>query len=121
MADGLGNGIQALAGVASNERKAGLRVALWIGAALALFQNLFGAGEGVALGVDQPLDIQGQFHIAAAIKPLASTALVGLELRKLRFPESQDVGFDFADARHVPNFEIEAVGDRGRIEGALLG
>jgi hypothetical protein len=71
--------------------------------------------------VDQPLDFQGQFHIAAAVKPLAGSALVGFELGKLRLPEAQDIGFDAADARHIANLEVEAVGDRGRIEGALLG
>ena len=79
---------------------------------MGLFQSLTGAGEGVALGVDQVLDLQDQFNISAAIEPLTGSAFVGLELGKLRLPKAQDIGFEAADAGHIADLEVEAVGDR---------
>ena len=117
MADGRGNRILALAGVARRQRQTGL----WIAAAVHLFESLAGAGECVSLGMNQSLDLEGEFHIAAAVEPLAGAAFVGLELGELRLPESQDLGLDLADARDVANLEIETVRDRGRFEGALPG
>ena len=89
-------------------------------AAMALFQNLAGARKRIALSVDQLLDIQGQLNVAAAVEPLARAAFVGLELGKLRLPETQNIGFDATDASHVPNLEVEAVGDRWQVERSLL-
>ena len=43
-----------------------------------LAEGLAGAGERVSLGMDEALDFQQQFNIAAAVKALASSALVGL-------------------------------------------
>ena len=71
--------------------------------------------------MNQALDLQRQLDIAAAVKALASAALVGLELRKLRLPESQHIGLHVTDLGHIPNLEIKTVGDRGLVEGALLG
>ena len=121
MSDGCGDFILLLLSVAGQKRKLRLRVLPGVGPAVSLFQNLPCAGERVALGMHQVLDLQGQFHIAAAVKPLAGAALVGFELRKLRLPKTQDVGFQPADTRHIANLEVEAIGDRGRVEGALLG
>ena len=90
-------------------------------AALSLFQSLTGASECVALGMDQMLDLQSQLNIAAAVEPLAGSALVGFELRKLRLPKAQDIGFDATDAGDVANLEVEAVRDCGRFKGALWG
>src|ERR1039458_7400796 len=86
-----------------------------------MLQRLTRRSSDLALGVNQVLDLQCQLNIIAAIKPLAGAALVGLELRKLRLPKAQDIGFDAADARHIANFEVEAVGDQGRIGSAILG
>jgi len=77
-----------------------------------LFQSLAGARKRITLSVDQPFDFQGKFYVAFAIKPLSRAALVGLELRKLRLPEAQYIGFYFADARNIADFEIETVRDR---------
>ena len=99
----------------------GLRGWLRTGAAMDLLKHLACAGERVSLGVDQALDLQNQLDIAAAIKPLAGSALVGLELRKLRLPEAQDVGFELADAGHIANFEVETVGDCWRMIVTLVG
>jgi hypothetical protein len=75
--------------------------------------------------MNQALDLDGHLDIAAAIEPLAGSALVGLELRELGLPKTKDVSFDLADAGYVANFEIETVGDegqvRGRDESALCG
>jgi hypothetical protein len=86
-----------------------------------LIEGLAGTGDGIALGVDQALDVQYEFYVAAAIEALACSALVGLELGELGLPEAKDVGFEIADASYVTNLEIETVGDRGRVEGTLLG
>jgi hypothetical protein len=46
--------------------------------AAGLVKSLAGAGERVSLGVDQALDLKRRFDIAASVKPLAGSALVGL-------------------------------------------
>ena len=88
---------------------------------MSLLESLTGARERIALGVNQVLDLQGQLNITTAVKPLAGSAFVGFELGKLRLPKTQDIGFEAADAGHIANLEVEAVGDRGRIGGAILG
>jgi hypothetical protein len=74
LADCGGNGIQALAWVAFNQRQKRLRTPVTV----LLLKGLASAGERVALAVDQPLDLQRHFNVAAAIKPLAGSAFVGL-------------------------------------------
>jgi len=74
-----------------------LRVRLRTVLAMALLQGLACASERIALGVDQVLDLQGQLDVVTPIKPLAGSAFVGFQLRKLRLPKAQDIGFDFAD------------------------
>lgn len=88
-----------------------LRLRILLGAMLAvtLLKGLARARERIALEVDQVLNFQRQFDIVTAIKPLTSSALVGFELRKLRFPKTQHIGFDFADASDIANFEVETV------------
>ena len=88
---------------------------------MSLLQCLTRAGERIALGVDQVLDLQGQFNVMAAVEALAGAALFGFELGKLRLPKAQDIGFDAADASHIANLEVKAVGDYGRIRSAILG
>jgi hypothetical protein len=92
---------------------------VWIVAALGLLEDMAGTGEGEAFGVDEALDLKHELNVTAAIEPLAGAALVGLELGKLRFPEAQNVGFEAADAGDVANFEVETVGDRGRLESGF--
>ena len=79
------------------------------------------ARESVAFAVDEALDLESHLDIAPAVEALTGAALAGLELRKLRFPEPQDVGFDFADASYVANLEIETVRDSGLFVDALGG
>ncbi len=121
MGDGCDDALLALAGIAVKQGQLRLRVVLGILTAVSLLQDLAGSGERVTLGMHQVLDLQGQFHVAAAVEPLAGSALVGFELGKLRLPKAQDVGFHGADAGHIANLEVEAIGDRWRVEGALLG
>jgi hypothetical protein len=71
--------------------------------------------------VDETFDLKRHLDIAPAIEALAGAAFAWLELRKLRLPEPQDVGFDFADASYVANFEIETVWDSGLLLDALGG
>jgi len=113
-----------LVGALDQERQQGLMfllgVPLGTAAAVELPEGLAGTGERITLDVDQALDFQGQFDVRAAVKPLAGSTLIGLELGKLRLPETQNIGLDVADAGHVANFEVEAVGDRGRVEVAFF-
>jgi hypothetical protein len=115
-ADDGGSFVEALAGFTGSEREARLR----IGAAR-MAEGVTSAGQSVALAVDEALDLESHFDIAAAIEALACAAFAGLELRKLGFPEAKDVGFDFADASYVANFEIETVRDRRLFVDALGG
>ena len=98
-----------------------LRLRLGNAFAVALLQGLACARKRIALGVDQVLDLQSQLDIMTAIKPLAGAALVGFKLRELRLPKTQNIGFDLADAGHIANLEVEAVGDRGGIDDAIPG
>src|SRR5215469_11885095 len=54
------------------------------------FQRLAGTGDGVTLAMHQPLDLESEFNLAAAVQALAGAALVGLQLRELRLPETED-------------------------------
>ena len=79
------------------------------------------ARQGVAFAMDEALDLESHLDVASAIEALAGATLAGLELRELRLPEPQDIGFDFADASYVPNFEIETVRNSGLFVDALGG
>jgi hypothetical protein len=56
------------------------------------FEDLSGAGNGVALVIEEGLDAEDHLDIAAAIETLAGAAFVGLELGKFTLPEAKDVG-----------------------------
>ena len=55
------------------------------------------------------------------IETLAGSTLVGLELGKLSFPETKDVRFDSADSGYIPDLEVQAIRDVGRLDNALAG
>jgi hypothetical protein len=71
--------------------------------------------------VNKALDFEGQFDFAAPVEALAGSALVGLEMGKLSFPETKDVRFDSADAGYIPDLEIQAIRDVGRVDNAVAG
>jgi hypothetical protein len=126
VADHGGDGIAARIGSIGRKRQAGLGGAFVIvlrglSTAADLIEDLAGAGDGVSLGVDEALDLKNEFDFATAIETLAGAALVGLELGELGFPKAKDVGFEFADAGDVANFEVETVGDCRGMEGAFVG
>ena len=134
MGDGRGDSFQCLAGerlggVGTEEREArqcislgdGLWSCLGVMAAIGLFQRLPRACQRIALRVNQVFDLQGQLDVPATVKPLASSALVGFELGKLRLPKAQNIGLNAANTGHIANLEVEAVGDHGRINGAIWG
>ncbi len=116
MTDGRCNCIRSLA-LACSRRQIALRTL----AALPLLKHYTRARQCVTLGVNQLFDLERQLHVTTAIKPLPCSALVRLKLRKLRFPESQNIGLDTAKLRNVANLEIKTIGDRGRLVGALPG
>ena len=74
-------------------------------------EDLAGAGDGVALVVEQALDAERHLDVALAVETLAGAAFVGLELRELGLPEAQDVGGDVAELGYVPDAEVELVRD----------
>ena len=77
------------------------------------FDDLPGAGDGVALVVEEGLDVEGRFYVAAAIKALAGAAFVGLELGELALPEAEDVGGNVAEFGDFSDTEVELVRDVG--------
>ncbi len=89
--------------------------------AMAMLQCLPRTNQRVSFGVDKPLDLQRQLHVAPTVKPLAGSALIGFELRKLRFPESKDVSFHPANPSNISDLEVETVWDRRCVNNALLG
>ncbi len=114
-ADGSRDSAKTLAVIVSGARPSGLRLAL----AAELIEGMAGAGQRISLAVDQALDLKGQLYIAAAVKALAGSALVGFQLRKLRLPEAQDIRLDTADASDIADLEIKTIRDYGRLEDAL--
>lgn len=78
-----------------------------------LGEDLAGAGDGVALVVQEALDAERQLHVALAVEALAGAALVGPHLGEFGFPEAEDVGFDAAQLSDFSDAEIELVGDQG--------
>ena len=77
------------------------------------FDNLSCSGDGIALVVKKGLDVKGSLYIAAAIEALASAAFVGLELRELALPETEDVGGNVAEFGDFSDAEVELVRDVG--------
>jgi hypothetical protein len=86
-----------------------------------LFQRLPRAHQRVAFPMYQTLDLQRHFHVTPPVKALAGSAFIRPELRKLRFPEPQNVSFHLANAGHVSNFEIETIRDRRCLNNAFAG
>ena len=77
------------------------------------FEDLTGARDGVALVVEEALDAQGHFDVAAAVEALAGAAFVRLELRKFALPEAENVGRDVAELGDFADAEVELVRDVG--------
>jgi hypothetical protein len=71
--------------------------------------------------VNEALDFERKFDLTAPIEALAGSALVGFELGKLSLPETKDVWFDSADASYIPDLEVQAIRDVGRVDNALAG
>src|SRR3569833_2102518 len=84
-------------------------------------EHLPGSRQRVTLAVNEPLDLDGDLDVAFAIEALSRAAFVRLQLRKLRFPESQHVWLDFQQARNIPDLEIETSRDSRNLNGALRG
>jgi hypothetical protein len=80
-------------------------------------EGLAGAGDGVALVVEQALDAERHLDVALAVEALAGAAFVGLELRELGLPEAEDVGGDIAQLRYIANAEVELVRNDGWLGG----
>jgi hypothetical protein len=72
-------------------------------------EDLAGAGDGVALVVEEGFDAEGHFDVAAAIEALASSAFVGFKLGKFALPETEHVGGDLAEPGYLADAEVELV------------
>src|SRR6185437_1178279 len=68
-------------------------------------------GDGEAFFVEQFLDPQNAFNILAAIHPLAGAAFNRLQLRELRFPKSQHIGWQLTKRGDFPNAEVQPLGN----------
>ena len=77
--------------------------------------DLAGAGDGVALIVEEGLNTEGRLDVAAAVEALAGAAFVWFELGEFALPEAEDVGGDVAETGDFADAEVELVGisDRG--------
>ena len=69
------------------------------------FEELPRAGDRIALIVQEPLDAEGHLDVATTEETLTGSALVGLELRELAFPEAKDVGGDVAEPGDLADAE----------------
>ena len=83
------------------------------GVARARIQIFPCAFDGVAFIVKQPLDLQHQLHIFAAIQPMTFAGFLWAQRGKLRFPEPQNVRFNSREAAHFADAKIKLVGDLG--------
>jgi hypothetical protein len=77
------------------------------------FEDLTGAGDGVSLVIEEALDAQGHFDVAAAVETLSGAPFVRLELRELALPEAEDVGRNVAELGDFTDAEVELVRDVG--------
>ena len=77
-------------------------------------EHLPGAGNGVALIVQQALNAERHLHISPAIESLPGTTFIGLQLWELGLPEAQHVGLDAAQVSDLADAEVELVRDRVR-------
>jgi hypothetical protein len=76
-------------------------------------EDLPGAGDGVALTVEEAFDAQSHLDVATAVEALSGAPLVGFELRELALPETQDVGWKVAESGDFADAEVELVRDVG--------
>jgi hypothetical protein len=90
----------------------------WAGSGI---KRLACSSKRIALLMDKLLNAQRKFHFATTIESLPRTALIGFEAGKLRLPETEDIGFNAADAGYVSNAEIKPIGDFSRWRQVLPG
>jgi len=83
-------------------------------------EDLAGAGDGVALVVEEALDVEGHLDVALAVEALAGASLVGLELGEFSLPEAQNIGRNIAEAGYVADAEVELVRDGNRLGWYVL-
>ena len=85
---------------------------LLLGMALGVVRQMLSRpGDGEALPVKQPLDLQHVFDILAAVEAVPGFAFGGFERRKLGLPKSQDIGLCMRQLAHLTDAEIKLVRD----------
>jgi hypothetical protein len=89
--------------------------------AMSPFQRLARPRNGVTLAMYEPLDLESEFHLAAAVQALTSPALVGFERWELRLPKTKNVRLYAAQARNIADLEVQPIGNDGRIGHPLSG
>jgi len=72
-------------------------------------QLLARSGNGKTLIVKELLDPENVFHVNLAVHPLAGTALGGLKLVELGFPEAEHVAGEAAKAADFANAKVKLV------------
>jgi hypothetical protein len=107
----LANALKVLGGALLREGQNGLA----LGGSSVSFQLFSGAGDGVALFVEELLDEQHAFDVAAAVHALTGAALVGLELREFCLPEAKYVGWELAEFGNFTDPEVDLVRDQDLI------
>src|SRR5215471_8537701 len=74
-------------------------------------QLLARSGNRKPLIIEEFLHTQNIFNICPAVHPLACSALAGLKLGKLGFPEPKDIARQPAETADFTDAEIELVGN----------
>jgi hypothetical protein len=74
-------------------------------------EDLAGAGDGVALVVEEGFDAENHLDVAAAVEALAGSAFVGLELGEFTLPEAEDIGRQVAEFGDFADTEVELIRD----------
>ena len=85
---------------------------LLLGRALGVVgQKLSRPGDGEALPVEQPLDLQHDLDILTAVEAVPGFALSGFKRRELGLPKSQHIGLCMRQLAHLTDAEIKLVRD----------
>src|SRR5207247_659549 len=88
--------------------------------ARAVAQAAFGAGDGVALGVEEAPDLEQRLDVLAAVEAMPGARLAGPQDAELALPVAQHIRLDVEQARHLADLEVELVGDIGGGHGPVL-
>jgi len=74
-----------------------------------IFEPFSGSLDGIALGIEKPLDLQQKLEISLFVQTMAGRGLARLEDFEFGLPETEHVGFNPDDPAGFSDLEIELV------------